>query len=105
MQLETSIVQTYAGTGAETCIDGPLTESAFALEDGLAGSQDGQGTSTRFSEPSGLSAMGSHLYIADTNNHAIRCVELDTLTVTTLQFPELRAPDVCIPSEVCAASS
>lgn len=61
------------------------------------GLQDGQGRNTRFSEPSGLSAVGSQLYIADTNNHAIRRVDLDTLTVTTLNFPELCAPDVCIP--------
>jgi hypothetical protein len=41
--------------------------------------------------------MGSNLYIADTNNHAIRHVDLDTLTVTTLQFSGLCAPNVCIP--------
>lgn len=67
------------------------------LGDGTAGLQDGQGKSSRFSEPSGLSLIGSYLYVADTNNHAIRQVELDTLTVTTLQFPGLCAPDVCIP--------
>lgn len=192
MQLETGIVQTYAGIGREACIDGPLTDSAFAQPSGIttdgrelyvadsevssirgvelkyphqvqtvcgsgdlfgfgdvdgygaevrlqhclgveytqnylwvtdtynhkikrvdphnghcqtvlggsAGCQDGQGSGVRFSEPSGLSAMGSHLYIADTNNHVIRRVELDTLTVTTLNLPGLCAPDVCIPSEV-----
>ena len=61
------------------------------------GLQDGQGRNTRFSEPSGLSAVGSQLYIADTNNHAIRRVDLNTLIVTTLKFPQLCAPDVCIP--------
>jgi DNA-binding beta-propeller fold protein YncE len=198
MHLETGIVQTYAGTGAEACVDGSLTESAFAqssgittdgkelyvadsevssirgvglgeqpqvrtvcgsgelfgfgdvdgtgaqvrlqhclgveyaqnylwiadtynhkiklvnpysgncqtvLGDGTAGLQDGQGQSTRFSEPSGLSVIGSYLYVADTNNHAIRRVELDTLTVTTLQFPGLCAPDVCIPPEFSTANS
>ncbi len=189
MQLQTCIVQTYAGTGAEACIDGPLTESAFAQPSGIttdgrelfiadsevssirgvgleslqvrtvcgsgdlfgfgdvdgkgaevrlqhclgveyaqnclwvadtynhkikrvelltgscqtilgnSSSMDDQGINTHFCEPSGLSAMGSYLYIADTNNHAIRRVELDTLTVTTLQFPGLCAPNVCIPSE------
>ena len=191
MQLETGIVQTYAGTGAEACVDGSVTESAFAqpsgittngnelfvadsevssirsvglfepqvrtvcgsgdlfgfgdidgigdavrlqhclgveyaqnylwvadtynhkiklinphsgncqtvLGDGKAGLQDGKGKSSRFSEPSGLSLNGSYLYIADPNNHAIRRVELDTLTVTTLQFPGLCAPDMCIPPE------
>jgi thiol-disulfide isomerase/thioredoxin len=190
LDLETSIVRTYAGMGAEACVDGELSDSAFAqpsgittdgqelyiadsevssirgvrlieprqvrtvcgsgslfgfgdvdgegsdvrlqhclgveyaqndlwiadtynhkiklvnphtgncqtlLGDGSVGLQDGQGKNTRFSEPSGLSIIGSHLFIADTNNHAIRRVDLDTLTVTTLQFPNLCAPDVCIP--------
>jgi DNA-binding beta-propeller fold protein YncE len=192
MDLETNIVRTYAGMGAEACVDGELSESAFAqpsgittdgqelyiadsevssirgmglvepqqvrtvcgsgdlfgfgdvdgqgfdvrlqhclgveyaqnnlwiadtynhkiklvnphtgncqtvLGDGSVGLQDGQGKNTRFSEPSGLSVMGSLLFIADTNNHAIRRVDLDTLTVATLQFPNLCAPDVCIPHE------
>ncbi|MBW4628651.1 MAG: redoxin domain-containing protein [Brasilonema octagenarum HA4186-MV1] len=192
MDLETSMVKTYAGTGAEACVDGALTESTFAqpsgittdgqelyiadsevssirgvglveprqvrtvcgsgdlfgfgdvdgqgfdvrlqhclgveyaenqlwvadtynhkiklvnphtgycqtvLGDGSTGLQDGQGKNTRFSEPSGLSVMGSDLFIADTNNHVIRRVDLDTLTVTTLKFPNLCAPDVCVPHE------
>jgi thiol-disulfide isomerase/thioredoxin len=191
MQLETGIVSTYAGIGAEACLDGALNEAAFAqpsglgtdgrelyvadsevssirgvglvdnlpvrtvcgsgelfgfgdvdgqgvdvllqhclgveysqnylwvadtynhkikrvdpytgdcltiLGDGTAGHQDGQGTKARFSEPSGLSAIAAHLYIADTNNHAIRRVALDTLEVTTLEFPGLCAPDVCLPT-------
>ncbi|MBD2529256.1 redoxin domain-containing protein [Nostoc flagelliforme FACHB-838] len=189
MDLETGIIKTYAGTGAEACIDGSLIESAFAqpsgitnneqelyiadsevssirgmgivepyqvrticgsgslfgfgdvdgqgedvrlqhclgveyaqnflwvadtynhkiklvspsgncqtvLGDGSAGLQDGQGKNTQFFEPSGLSAIASFLYIADTNNHAIRQVDLNTFEVTTLQFHGLCAPDVCIP--------
>ncbi|WP_414563803.1 MULTISPECIES: thioredoxin-like domain-containing protein [unclassified Anabaena] len=190
LNLETSIIKTYAGTGAEGCVDGSLTESVFAqpsgittdkqelyiadseissirgvgliepqqvrticgsgelfgfgdvdgqredvrlqhclgiesaqnylwvadtynhkiklispstgncqtiLGDGTAGLQDGIGKNTRFFEPSGLSAINSHLYISDTNNHAIRRVDLHTFEVTTLKFPGLCAPDVCIP--------
>ncbi|MHC5823350.1 MAG: NHL repeat-containing protein, partial [Nostoc sp.] len=67
------------------------------LGDGSAGLQNGQGKNSRFFEPSGLSAMDSYLYIADTNNHAIRRVDLDTFEVTTLEFIGLCAPDVCIP--------
>ncbi|MBW4669513.1 MAG: redoxin domain-containing protein [Cyanomargarita calcarea GSE-NOS-MK-12-04C] len=183
----TNIVQTYAGIGAEACIDGVVTESAFAqpsgittngkelyiadsevssirgvelvenqvrticgsgdlfgfgdvdgvgeearlqhclgveyaenfiwvadtynhkiklvnlhgncqtvLGNGAVGLQDGQGKNTHFSEPSGLSILGKELYIADTNNHAIRCVNLENLEVKTLQFPRLCSPDVCI---------
>ncbi len=190
MQLETGIIQTYAGSGAEACVDGELTESAFAqpsgittdgrelyiadsevssirsvalaenyqvrtvcgsgalfgfgdidgtgldvrlqhclgveyaqnylwvadtynhkikrveiktgicktmLGDGEVGHQDGEGIGTRFCEPSGLSATSCYLYIADTNNHDIRRVELETLRVTTLKFQGLCAPDVCVP--------
>ncbi|KOP25167.1 hypothetical protein AMR41_17305 [Hapalosiphon sp. MRB220] len=190
MDLENNIVKTYAGTGAEGCVDGKLIESAFAqpsgittdgkelyiadsevssirglgivapklvrticgsgalfgfgdvdgqgadvrlqhclgveytqnflwiadsynhkiklvsphtgncqtvLGDGTAGLQDGQGKNSSFYEPSGLSIMGSKLYIADTNNHTIRHVDLNTLIVKTLQFPGLCAPNVCVP--------
>lgn len=86
-------------------VDPHSGECQTILGDGMAGLQDGQGTNTRFSEPSGLGATGSYLYIADTNNHAIRRVKLDTLTVTTLQFPRLCAPNVCIPSETPVTSS
>ena len=68
------------------------------LGDGTAGHQDGQGHKVRFFEPSGLSATTTHLYIADTNNHAIRYVALDTFEVTTVEFPGLCAPDVCLPT-------
>ncbi|BAZ29437.1 redoxin domain-containing protein [Cylindrospermum sp. NIES-4074] len=75
------------------------------LGDGSAGLQDGQGKNARFFEPSGLSAINSFLYISDTNNHAIRRVDLNTLEVTTLQFSGLCAPDVCIPPYLSATSS
>ena len=60
-----------------------------------SGLQDGQGDDAHFFEPSGLSATATHLYVADSKNHAIRCIELQTLTVTTLVFPGLCAPTVC----------
>ncbi len=64
------------------------------------GLQDGVGKNTRFFEPSGLSIMGSILYIADTNNHVIRCVDLNSFEVTTLKFIGLCAPDVCVPANL-----
>lgn len=67
------------------------------LGDGVAALLDGQGRNTRFYEPSGISLADNILYIADTNNHAIRRADLDTLTVTTLSFPQLCAPDLCFP--------
>ncbi|WYL96893.1 MAG: thioredoxin-like domain-containing protein [Gloeotrichia echinulata IR180] len=67
------------------------------LGDGVAGLQDGEAKKTRFFEPSGLSVMGSYLYISDTNNHVIRRVDLNSFAVTTMNFAGLCAPDVCIP--------
>jgi hypothetical protein len=67
------------------------------IGDGTAGLVDAKGLKARFFEPSGLSAIASHLFVADTNNHVIRRVELDTLEVTTLDFANLCAPDVCLP--------
>lgn len=48
----------------------------------------------QFYEPGGLSFAGNKLYIADTDNHAIRVADLKTKQVTTLQlygFDELAA--------------
>lgn len=67
--------------------------------DGKPGNLDGIGKNARFFEPSGLSAIASFLYIADTNNHAIRQINLETFEVKTLQFQGLCSPDVCLPSE------
>ncbi|WP_138503987.1 thioredoxin-like domain-containing protein [Nostoc sp. PA-18-2419] len=55
MDLETSIIKTYAGIGAEACIDGSLTECAFA-------------------QPSGITNNGQELYIADSEVSSIRGV-------------------------------
>ncbi len=51
---------------------------------GLAGFDDGTGTDSSFSSPQGLVVDGDTLYVADTNNHAIRQIDLTTGTVTTL---------------------
>lgn len=76
----------------------PHTGDCKTVLGSSAGFQDGQAKNSRFFEPSGLSIINSHLYIADTNNHVIRLVNLDTLSVTTLKFPGLCTPDVCIPN-------
>lgn len=68
------------------------------LGNGTVGFKDGKGTQAQFSEPSGLSAIASFLYIADSNNHAIRRANLATLEVTTLQFKGLCTPDLCFPT-------
>ncbi len=61
------------------------------------GLADGIGVDASFSEPSGLSYAGDRLYIADANNHMIRCLNLESLAISTLPLPGLCAPNVCLP--------
>lgn len=60
---------------------------------GEAGHADGPADAARFSEPSGLSAAGRRLFVADTNNHAVRVASLDRGEITTLVFRGLAPPD------------
>ncbi len=54
------------------------------LGDGRVGADDGIGTGARFFEPAGVSVSDDTLWIADTNNHAIRRVDLATGAVSTV---------------------
>ncbi len=51
---------------------------------GEAGLKDGDFANAQFFNPQGVAIDGDVLYIADTNNHAIRRVDLNAKTVTTL---------------------
>jgi sugar lactone lactonase YvrE len=55
----TGVVRTFAGTGE-------------------AGLVDGRRAAARFYEPGGIAASTSALYVADTNNHVIRRIALDS---------------------------
>ena len=57
---------------------------------GKPGQQDG--TSASFYEPGGLALANDKLYVADTNNHAIRVVDLKTKRVSTLRLNGLTPP-------------
>ena len=59
---------------------------------GQPGHADGPAARARFYEPGGISATGNVAYIADTNNHAIRAIDLQSLTVTTLTVEGLASP-------------
>ena len=67
---------------------------------GMAGWRDGAAAQAQFYEPGGLSAAAGQLYVADTNNHRVRVVDLNTLGVTTLPLRGLTPPEnvVSIPS-------
>ncbi len=68
----------------------PVTRGAFTLlGTGVSGHQAGPGNQAQFSEPSGLSIAGGKIYIADTNNHAIRVADLDGSEVATLELTGL----------------
>lgn len=50
------------------------------------------GRNASFYEPGGISVANGKLYIADTNNHAIRVVDLKTKVTSTLMIRGLRPP-------------
>lgn len=66
---ETRASITFAGTGEPGLVDGPLLEAQFY-------------------EPGGLDFVDGKLYVADTNNHAIRIIDLASETVSTVVFPD-----------------
>lgn len=60
--LTTDTIHQHAGTGAESCIDGPLLTSTF-------------------SQPSGLASDGEKVFIADSEDSTIRSVAVDPMGV------------------------
>jgi thiol-disulfide isomerase/thioredoxin len=77
VNLEQKSVKTYLGTGKA----------------GLSNNV------VQFSEPAGLSVAGNKLYVADTNNHLIRVVDLKTSKVSNLELKGLEAPQPVAPND------
>ena len=71
-----------------------LDPDAQTVETFLGSGKSGQadGKKPTFYEPAGLSIADRRLYIADTNNHAIRVVDLQSKTVSTLRIEGLTPP-------------
>lgn len=68
----------------------PSTQTTVTfLGAGTPGDQDGDVSAATFYEPAGLSISNGLLYIADTNNHAIRIADLESGYVTTLDIKGL----------------
>jgi DNA-binding beta-propeller fold protein YncE len=63
-------------------VDPKTRDAKTFLGDGKRGTEDGD--KPRFNEPSGLAIVGDRLFVADTNNHAIRVVELHSKKTKTL---------------------
>jgi thiol-disulfide isomerase/thioredoxin len=61
--------------------DGRLSPFAGSGREGL---EDGPASRATFSQPSGIAIAGRSLYVADAEASAVRRIELDTETVTTL---------------------
>ena len=69
----------------------PQTRSAVTFAgSGRAGLRDGSADAAEFDEPAGVTAAGGKLYVADTNNHVIRAVDLATREVSTFQLRQVR---------------
>lgn len=71
----------------------PITgvTNTFLGLSGNGGYRDGDVTVAQFDEPGGLDFANDLLYIADTNNHVIRIIDLETEIVSTLEFPNPEA--------------
>jgi len=68
----------------------PLNGATRTLSgDGTRGRADGPAESASFDEPGGLGFAGDRLYVADTNNHAIRTVDIVSGVVSTLVLSNL----------------
>lgn len=64
--------------------DGASGRVVRVIGNGEAGWADGPGAHARFRSPQGLALAGETLYIADTENHLVRAVDLATEQVTTV---------------------
>ena len=68
--------------------------SSVLVGSGTPGLKDGIGTDALLAEPSGLSATADTLYVADTNNHRIRMLDLATGELSTLALSNLEIATV-----------
>ncbi len=65
-------------------LDPATRSSAGFVGTGEVACRDGSGAQAAFYEPGGISAAGSRVYVADTNNHEIRVIDAATRRVDTL---------------------
>ncbi|MCA8983612.1 MAG: redoxin domain-containing protein [Planctomycetaceae bacterium] len=64
-----------------TTLEGDLVD---VVGSGKIGRDDGDYSSASFDHPQGMALVGNHLYVADTENHLLRKIDLDGKQVTTL---------------------
>lgn len=66
----------------------PMLRANTVAGSGQVGCRDGAASEARFNQPGGLSHAEGSLYVADTNNHAIRSVDLQTGAVSAWPLRE-----------------
>jgi DNA-binding beta-propeller fold protein YncE len=66
-----------------------ITTTLYGVDD--HGFRDGNADAAAFYEPGGLDYADGRLYVADTNNHAIRVIDLAAGDVSTVVFPNPQA--------------
>src|SRR6185503_19452042 len=71
-----------------TSLDGTLVET---IGTGQAGAVDGPASAASFFRPQGMALDGDFLYVADTENHLIRRVDLKSHSVETIAGTGRRA--------------
>ena len=59
---------------------------------GVPGHADGNAARAQFHEPGGVSVAGDIVFVADTNNHVIRAIDLRSSSVSTLSIEGLAPP-------------
>lgn len=72
-------------TGNQTIrvIDAAGAVTTLAGTVGTSGSTNGIGTAATFNNPAGIATDGTHLFVADSSNHAIRKIVISSGVVTT----------------------
>ncbi len=72
---------------------------------GLGGFRDGGANEAEFDEPGGLDYANGKLYVADTNNHAVRVIDLQAGEVSTIVFPNPEALQIGDQATVVAGNA
>lgn len=80
------IVDTYNHRIKQIDTATQVTTTLFGVGPGF---RDGSAEVAQFHEPGGISYANGRLYVADTNNHAIRIIDLAQMQVSTLSFPNV----------------
>lgn len=77
-------------------LDGLSGEIVRSFGNGAAGLQDGHSQQAQFHSPHGLALRDNTLYVADTENHAIRAIDLVREQVRTVAGTGEKAPGLAV---------